>query len=105
LPLKTVGDAMHIRNIVLRRVARIELESDPSLRLSLGHFVVIGGGFSGLEVAGELVDCLRSIRRYYPLVSADELKVTIVQDQSRLLPELSERLGTAAQRSLAERGV
>src|SRR5437764_10348703 len=44
LPLKTVGDAMHIRNIVLRRVAQIELESDAIVRRRLGHFVVIGGG-------------------------------------------------------------
>src|SRR5688572_3917365 len=51
LPLKTVGDAMHIRNMVLRRAARIELESDARLRASLGRFVVIGGGFSGVETA------------------------------------------------------
>ena len=61
LALKTVGDAMHIRNTVLRRVARIELESDPAVRRRLGHFVVIGGGFSGVETAGELVDCLRKV--------------------------------------------
>jgi NADH dehydrogenase len=66
---------------------------------------VIGGGFSGVEVAGELVDCLRSIRRYYPRVRADELSVTLLQDQPRLLPELSARLGEAARRSLAARGV
>ena len=72
---------------------------------SLGHFVIIGGGFSGVETAGELVDCLRSIRRYYPRVAADELAVTLLQDGPRLLPELSERLGLAAHRSLARRGV
>jgi NADH dehydrogenase len=105
LPLKTVGDAMHIRNTVLRRIARIELESDPELRRRLGRFVVIGGGFSGVETAGELVDCLAGIRRYYPRVGADELGVTLLQDMPRLLPELSERLGNAAHRSLAARGV
>jgi len=67
--------------------------------------VVIGGGFSGVEVAGELVDCLKSIRRYYPRVAAGELKVTLLQDQPRLLLELSERLGAAARRSLEARGV
>ena len=105
LPLKTVGDALEIRNIVLRRLARIELESDRGLRLSLGHFIVIGGGFSGVEVAGELVDCLASIRRYYPRVNADELKVTVLQDTDRLLPELPAKLGAAALRSLRARGV
>ncbi len=105
LPLKTVGDALHIRNMVLRCMAQIELEDDPAVRRRLGHFVVIGGGFSGVEVAGELVDCLKSIRRYYPRVALDELRVTVLQDQPRLLLELSERLGAAAHRSLAARGV
>jgi NADH dehydrogenase len=105
LPLKTVGDAMHIRNTVLRRVAQIELESDPARRRCLGHFVVIGGGFSGVETAGELVDCLKSIRRYYPRVKDGELKITLLQDQERLLVELPDRLGHAAHRSLAVRGV
>jgi NADH dehydrogenase len=104
LPLKTVGDAMHIRNAVLRRLARIELETDLPTRQRLGHFIVIGGGFSGVETAGELVDCLKSIRRYYPRVN-DELKVTLLQDLPRLLPELSERLGHAAHESLLARGV
>ncbi len=105
LPLKTVGDAMHIRNTVLRRLARIELETDPVLRQELGHFIVIGGGFSGVEVAGELVDCLGSIRRYYPRVKAEELKVTVLHGTGRLLPELSPTLGAAAMASLKSRGV
>ena len=105
LPLKTVGDAMQIRNTVLRRLARIELETDPQLRRSLGHFIIVGGGFSGVEVAGELVDSLRSIRRYYPLIAADELRVTVLQGTERLLPELSPRLGASALASLRARGV
>lgn len=105
LPLKLVGDAMFIRNRVLQRVARIELESDPVLRRRLGRFVVVGGGFSGVEVAGELADFLRGALRYYPRVRADELAVTILQDGERLLPELPARLGCLAARSLRRRGV
>ena len=105
LPLKLVGDAMHIRNRVLQRVARIELESDPAERQKLGHFIVIGGGFSGVEVAGGLSDFLRDARRYYPRVRADELKVTVLQDADRLLLELPESLGLAAARSLQSRGI
>jgi len=103
--LKTVGDAMHIRNLVLRRLALIELESDPQLRRCLGHFVVVGGGFSGVEVAGAIADSLREIRRYYPRVEANELKVTILQNGDRLLPELPDCLGEAAKKSLLKRGV
>jgi NADH:quinone reductase (non-electrogenic) len=103
--LKTVGDAMHIRNLVLRRLAQIELETDPHLRRCLGHFVVVGGGFSGVEVAGAVADSLREIRRYYPRVQPDELKVTLLQSVDRLLVELPESLGKAAERSLVKRGV
>ena len=105
VPLKTIGDATHLRNLVLRRLARIELESDQLLRQRLGHFVVIGGGFSGVETAGALADSLRNIVAYYPRVSPREVKLTLLQDIDRLLPELPVRLGNAAQRSLAERGV
>jgi NADH dehydrogenase len=103
--LKTVGDAMHIRNLVLRRLAQIELETDPDLRRCLGHFVVVGGGFSGVEVAGAVADSLREIRRYYPRVQPDELKVTLLQSVARLLVELPESLGKSAERSLTKRGV
>ena len=105
LPLKTVGDAMHIRNVVLRRLARMELEWDAQVRRELGHFVVIGGGFSGVEVAGELADCLRSVGRFYPRVHANELRVTVLHDTDRLLPELPAKLGAAALVSLTRRGV
>jgi NADH dehydrogenase len=105
LPLKTIGDAMHLRNLVLRRLARIELETDVQLRQRLGHFVVIGGGFSGVETAGALADSLRDIVGYYPRVTPSEVRVTLLHDTERLLPELSERLGSSAHRSLAERGV
>ena len=105
LPLKTVGDALHIRNTVLRRLAQIELEPAPEMRRRLGHFIVLGGGFSGVEAAGELADCLRGIARYYPRVARDELSITLLHDLPRLLQELPERLARAAHRSLVARGV
>jgi NADH dehydrogenase len=105
LPLKLVGDALFIRNRVLQRLARMELESDPARRRRLGSFVVIGGGFSGVEVAGALADFTRGALRYYPRVAADELSVTLLHDGGRLLPELPDCLGDAAARSLQQRGV
>jgi NADH dehydrogenase len=105
LPLKLVGDALFIRNRVLQRLARMELEHDPEVRRHLGHFVVVGGGFSGVEVAGELADYLRSACRFYPRLREDEASVTILQDTQRLLPELPEELGAAAAASMRARGI
>ena len=105
LPLKLIGDALFIRNRVLQRIARIELETDPVLRRRLGHFVVIGGGFSGVEVAGTLADFLRGARRYYPRVATDELRITLIEGADRLLTEMPESLAASARRSLANRGI
>ncbi len=105
LPLKTVGDAMHIRNTVLRRLSMIELQDDMGRRASLGHFIILGGGFSGVEVAGALVDCLFCMARYYRLVKPRELRVTLLQGADRLLPEMHPALGKAALASLKKRGV
>lgn len=105
LPLKLVGDALHIRNRVLQRLARMELEADPVERFRLGHFIVVGGGFSGVEVAGGISDFLRGALRHYPRVQRHELQVTLLHDGPRLLPELPEALGLAAAESLLGRGL
>jgi len=67
LPLKTMGDAMEIRNRVLRRVAR---SSSRPTRRSAWPWLVPGNRrrLLGVEVAGELADCIRSLKRYYPAV-------------------------------------
>ncbi len=105
LPLKSVGDALHIRNIVLRRLAAMELEDEPARRALLGHFVVIGGGFSGVEVAGAMIDCIKGIGKYFPHAMSDIARVTLVHNGDRLLPEMVPRLGAAALRQLRRRGV
>lgn len=105
LPLKLVGDAMHIRNRVLQALARLELCADLPTRRALAHFVVIGGGFSGVEVAGALADFVRSASRHYPRAHAEGLRITLLHDGPRLLPELPATLGAAAERSLKRRRV
>lgn len=106
LPLKLVGDAMHIRNKVLQRMASIELcPGGGPARREHGHIVVVGGGFSGVEVAGALADFMHDARRYYPGIRDGELAITLLHDGDRLLPELPAPLGLAAARSLRKRGV
>jgi NADH dehydrogenase len=83
----------------------MELEDCRDARALLGSFIVIGGGFSGVELAGALIDCLKSIGGYYPRADMDLIRVTLIQDGERLLPELPESLGEAAAKSLRRRGV
>ena len=58
LPLKTVGDALEIRRRVIERLEQATIHPDPVRRKQLTSFVIIGGGFSRVEVAGELEDFL-----------------------------------------------
>jgi NADH dehydrogenase len=103
LPLKTLGDALFMRNRAIVRLEQAELQPDPESRRWLSSFIVIGGGFSGVEVAGGLMDFLRASRRYYP--SIDDLKVRLVHSGDRLLPELSSELGRFAERRMREQGI
>ena len=64
-----------------------------------------GGGFSGVEVAGELADYLHSVKHYYKLVGDDELAVTLLQDANRLLLEMPEALARMAAQAMTYRGI
>ena len=103
LPLKTLGDALFMRNRAIVRLEQAELQPDRELRRWLSSFVVIGGGFSGVEVASGLMDFLRASRRYYR--SIDDVRVHLVHSGDRLLPELSPTLGRFAEREMREQGI
>ena len=104
-PLATVGDALHLRNRILARLEQATIEPDRSTRNWLTRFVVVGGGFSGVEVAGELFDFLCAAVPYYKNVSAQDCRVTLLHAGDRLLPELSPRLGEVARKNFAKRGI
>lgn len=105
VPLKLIGDALHIRNRLLEQLESAEQEEDAAKRAHLTHFAVVGGGFSGVEVAGEIMDFLKEIVRYYRRVRPEEIRVTLLHDQGRLLPELPEKLGEHARKSMEKRGI
>ena len=105
LPLKTLGDALFLRNRVVSRLEQAELQPDVTARRWLTTFVVIGGGFSGVETAGELVDFLHASLKYYPRIRREDLRVVLLHGQKRLLPELSESLGEFAGRKMKMHGL
>jgi len=105
LPLKTVGDALQIRKQVIERLEQATIHQNPERRKALTRFVVIGGGFSGVEVAGELEDFLSSAQRYYKNVEKEDCQITILHGTDCLLPELSEKLGQKTADIFTKRGI
>jgi NADH dehydrogenase len=102
---KSLLDAIRIRNHVIEMFERADREEDASRRRALLTFVVAGGGFAGVELAGALNDYARGIVVDYPRLRRDDLRIVLVHSRDRILPELSETLGRYAQRKMEERGV
>jgi NADH:ubiquinone reductase (H+-translocating) len=102
---KSLLDAIRIRNHIIEMFERADVESDPVLRSSLLTFVIAGGGFAGVELAGALNDFAHGILADYPRLRANELNVVLVHSGDRVLPELSESLARYAQEKMQLRGV
>ena len=105
LDFKTLLDAMRIRNRVIDMFESADRESDPGRRQELLTFVIAGGGFAGVELAGALNDFARGILADYLNLRAADMRVILVHARDRILPELSEQLGRYAHERMTARGV
>lgn len=106
LPFKNLGDALTLRNHVIRALEEASIERhDMELRRQLLTFVVAGGGFSGVEVVAELNDFVRNVARSYRRIDPAEISVILLHAQDRILPEMEESLALFAQNILRKRGV
>ncbi len=104
-PFKYLGDALYLRNQLVRTLEEAEVETDPDLRRRLLTFIVAGGGFSGVECIAEMNDFLREAVRAYHHISEKDLRLILLQRGERILPELTESLATFAHKLLVRRGV
>jgi NADH:ubiquinone reductase (H+-translocating) len=104
-PLKSLSDAMILRNHVIDMFEYADLESDPELRRKLLTFVVVGGGYTGIEVAAELNDFVESSQRFYKSIRPDEVKVWVVDPGTRIMHEMSEGLADYGLNLLRKRGM
>ncbi len=102
---KSLVDAIRIRNHVIEMFERADRENDLVVRRSLLTFVIAGGGFAGVELAGSLNDFARGILADYPNLRCGDVRVVLVHARDRILPELSESLGRYAQSHMEARGV
>lgn len=107
--IKSLGDAIILRNHIISMLERADIEHDNrDLRKSFMTFVVVGGGFSGVETVGELNDFVRdSIKDFYHNIDEvkEDVRIILVSAGGRILPEVSEDLGKFALQKLRERGI
>jgi NADH:ubiquinone reductase (H+-translocating) len=105
LGFKTLADAIHLRNHVLRRLeAAASAPSEGQRRREL-TFVFVGAGYAGVEALGELADLVRDAVRHYPTLRGEEQHWVLVDAASTILPEIPRGLGDYAARELTRRGV
>jgi NADH dehydrogenase len=105
-PIKTAIEAIMLGNEVIARFEQAAVEQDEEKRSALLTIVVIGGGFSGVEVAGQLNDLMDEIHPSYPELGAVSPKVIVLQGGDKVLPELSHgSLSDFTYRKLVKNGV
>jgi NADH dehydrogenase len=104
LTLKTLGDAIRIRNHAIDLLERAAL-LEPGERRDLLTFAVVGGGLNGTEVCGELHDFILHAVRDYPAIDPAEVRMVLIEMLPRLAQEVPEALGAYAKRNFEERGI
>jgi len=102
---KTLLDAIRIRNHVIDMFEYADRATDAIKRQELLTFVIAGGGFAGVELAGALNDFARGILPDYPELSAAAMHIILVHSRDRILPELSPALARYAVERMTARGV
>ena len=105
IDFKYLGDALRLRNEVVRMLEQADNEPDPEECRKLLTFVVGGGGFSGVECIAELNDFLHNSLSAYSNISVDDTRVVLLQSADRILPEVDPTLAEYARKILAKRGI
>ncbi len=105
LPYKTLEDADRLRNHVIAMLELADAATDPVERKRLLTFVFVGGGFTGVEAAGEMADFFRSSLRFYPSIRPDDIEIFLVEGGKKLLPDLQAGMGEYSAKALTARGI
>jgi NADH dehydrogenase len=105
IAFKTVGEAIYLRNHVLSRLDAAATTIDPDLRRRLLTFLVVGGGYAGIEALAELQDMARYATRYYENIAAEDMRWVLVEAAGRIMPEVGPRMGRYTVERLMEAGI
>ncbi|WP_298182127.1 NAD(P)/FAD-dependent oxidoreductase [Saccharomonospora sp.] len=105
IAIKTIGEAIYLRNHVLSKLDEASSTLDPELRRRMLTFTVVGGGFAGIEALAELEDMTRDACRYYDNIKPEDIRWVLVEAAGRILPEVRETLGVWTAEQLEKRGI
>lgn len=104
--LKTLEDATMIRRRILTAFEKAEREPDPAKRMEYLTLVIIGGGPTGVEIAGTIADLARdTLKGDFRVIDPAEAQVVLIEGGSRVLPAFSEDMSAYAKRALEKLGV
>jgi len=103
--LKSLEDAERLRNRLIWLLELADTVRDEAYRDRLLTIAVVGGGFTGVEAAGEIEELFRSVLRYYPNVRAHGVKIVLVEAGPSLLAGLPPKMGEYSRRVLERRGI
>jgi NADH dehydrogenase len=104
--LKTLEDATSIRRRILLSFERAERETDPERRTALLTFVIVGGGPTGVELAGAIAELAnQNLPQEYRHIDTRKARVVLIEAGPRILPGFTEDLSAYAHASLERLGV
>ncbi|WP_315914207.1 NAD(P)/FAD-dependent oxidoreductase [Arthrobacter sp. lap29] len=103
--LKTIEEAVALRNQVLSLIEQASTETDPAVRARALTFVVVGGGFAGIETIAELEDMARAAVKLNNRVEQSELRFVLVEAMGRIMPEVTEKQALWVVDHLRSRGM
>ncbi|MBB3345443.1 NAD(P)/FAD-dependent oxidoreductase [Luteimonas sp. RC10] len=104
--LKTLDDALHLRRRMLLAFERAEAETDPDARAAWLSFAIVGGGPTGVELAGTLAEIARhTLRSEFRHIDPALAKVRLIEAGPRVLASFPENLSAKARRQLEKLGV
>lgn len=106
LPMKSVSESMRLRNTILQNLERAETEDNEARKQALMNIAIVGGGPSGVEIAGVLAEMKQTILpRDYPDLDTSCMHIYLINATLRLLGAMSERSSREAEKALKELGV
>ena len=103
--LKTIEEALALRNKVLERIETASLMTDPAARARALTFVVVGGGFAGIETLTEMEDMARAAVRDNDRLKREDLRFVMIEAMGRVMPEVSKEQAEWVVSDMRSRGI